>query len=100
MKKVTMQDIADRLNITKNSVSQALGNKNGVSEQTKLAVFKMADELGYKYKKEIAREVVKEKFALLATSFALSQRSFFGEIIDNMKQSIIAHQGELVIFPV
>lgn len=38
MKKVTMQDIADRLNITKNSVSQALGNKNGVSEQTKLAV--------------------------------------------------------------
>ncbi len=27
MKKVTMQDIADRLNITKNSVSQALGNK-------------------------------------------------------------------------
>ncbi|AIS62114.1 substrate-binding domain-containing protein [Listeria ivanovii] len=100
MKKVTMQDIADKLNITKNSVSQALGNKNGVSEQTKLAVFKMADELGYKYKKEIAREVVKEKFALLATSFALSQRSFFGEIIDNMKQSIIARQGELVIFPV
>ncbi|EDP7783639.1 LacI family DNA-binding transcriptional regulator [Listeria monocytogenes] len=100
MKKVTMQDIADRLNITKNSVSQALGNKNGVSEQTKLAVFKMADELGYKYKREIAREVVKEKFALLATSFALSQRSFFGEIIDNMKQSIIAHQAELIIFPV
>ncbi|WP_271004068.1 substrate-binding domain-containing protein [Listeria seeligeri] len=100
MKKVTMQDIADKLNITKNSVSQALGNKNGVSEQTKLAVFKMADELGYKYKKEIAREVVKEKFALLATSFALSQRSFFGEIIDNMKQSITARQGELVIVPV
>ncbi|MBC8863268.1 LacI family transcriptional regulator, partial [Escherichia coli] len=44
--------------------------------------------------------VVKEKFALLATSFALSQRSFFGEIIDNMKQSIIAHQAELIIFPV
>ncbi|WP_460495163.1 hypothetical protein, partial [Dactylosporangium cerinum] len=51
----------------------------------------------YKYK-EIAREVVKEKFALLATSFALSQRSFFGEIIDNMKQSIIAHQPNLLFF--
>ncbi|EMG27811.1 LacI family transcriptional regulator [Listeria fleischmannii subsp. fleischmannii LU2006-1] len=76
MKKVTMQDIADRLNITKNSVSQALGNKNGVSEKTKLAVFKMADELGYHYKKEIAREVIKKRFALVASSFALAQKSF------------------------
>lgn len=37
MKKVTMQDIADALQISKNSVSQALGNKNGVGEQTKTA---------------------------------------------------------------
>lgn len=81
MKKVTMQDIADRLNITKNSVSQALGNKNGVAEQTKLAVFKMADELGYKYKREIAREVVKEKFALLATSLPFLSAVFLAKLL-------------------
>lgn len=77
MKKVTMQDIADRLNITKNSVSQALGNKNGVSEQTKLAVFKMADELGYKYKREIAREVVKEKICAFSNFFRPFAAQFF-----------------------
>ncbi|KMT58315.1 LacI family transcriptional regulator [Listeria fleischmannii 1991] len=100
MKKVTMQDIADRLNITKNSVSQALGNKNGVSEKTKLAVFKMADELGYHYKKEIAREVIKKRFALVASSFALAQKSFFGEIISSMKQQLLTEQAELFIFPI
>ncbi|WP_088816409.1 MULTISPECIES: substrate-binding domain-containing protein [Listeria] len=100
MKKITMQDIADRLNITKNSVSQALGNKNGVSEKTKLAVFKMADELGYQYKKEIAREVVKKRYALLASSFALAQKSFFGEIIASIKNQLLIEQAELFIFPI
>ena len=38
MKKASMQDIADALGISKNSVSQALRNKPGVSQQTKLLV--------------------------------------------------------------
>ncbi|WP_099221949.1 LacI family DNA-binding transcriptional regulator [Listeria costaricensis] len=99
-KKITMQDIADRLNLSKNSVSQALGNKKGVSEKTKLAVFKMADELGYEYKKEIAREVFKNRFAIIASSFALAQKSFFGEIVTHMKQQLFSQQAELAIFAI
>lgn len=49
MTKITMQDVANYLNISKNSVSQALRNKNGVSEQTKLLVKQAAEELGYQY---------------------------------------------------
>lgn len=37
MKKVSMQDIADKLAISKNSVSQALRDTAGVSETTKKA---------------------------------------------------------------
>nr|WP_244266213.1 helix-turn-helix domain-containing protein [Listeria rocourtiae] len=77
MKKVTMQDIADALHISKNSVSQALGNKNGVGEQTKRLVLQKADEMGYQYKKDVIYTPTDNQFALVATEFALSQKSFF-----------------------
>lgn len=47
--KVTMQDIADRLNISKNSVSQALSGKDGVSEETRQLIIDTANEMGYTY---------------------------------------------------
>lgn len=49
-KKVTMEDIAKGLGITKNTVSLALRNMPGVSEKTKKQIFETAQSLGYKYK--------------------------------------------------
>ncbi|WP_438495395.1 LacI family DNA-binding transcriptional regulator [Paenibacillus sp. IHBB 3054] len=46
-KKVSMQDIADRLNISKNAVSLALLDKKGVSEEMRYRVLQTAKELGY-----------------------------------------------------
>lgn len=46
-KNVTMQDIADQLNISKNAVSLALMNKKGVSNTTRERVLQCAKELGY-----------------------------------------------------
>lgn len=101
-----MQDIADSLNISKNSVSQALRNKNGVSEATKKAVIETAERLGYHYEKtKLNHENL--TFALLATDFALSQTSFFGEIIKsiqfncsqkNIQVEIINITKEITIF--
>jgi LacI family transcriptional regulator len=79
MKKASMQDIADALGISKNSVSQALRNKPGVSQQTKLLVKNKADELGYHY--QTTTDDSKMSFLLMATEFAFSQTSFFGEIV-------------------
>ncbi|EUJ24614.1 LacI family transcriptional regulator [Listeria grandensis FSL F6-0971] len=90
MKKVTMQDIADALQISKNSVSQALGNKNGVGEQTKRLVLQKADEMGYQYKKDVVYTPTDNQFALVATEFALSQKSFFGEICLSLEQEMTA----------
>lgn len=45
--KVTMQDIADRLNISKNSVSLALSGKPGVSDETRDLIISLASKLGY-----------------------------------------------------
>lgn len=83
MPKVTMQTIADTLGISKNSVSQALRNKSGVSQKTKDLVWQKAEELGYKYKKSNAT-VMHYSFLLVATEFAFSQTSFFGEIVKSI----------------
>ncbi|TMV51590.1 LacI family transcriptional regulator [Paenibacillus mesophilus] len=47
-KKISMQHIADRLGLSKYSVSQALSGKAGVSEDTREKVIEMAKALGYK----------------------------------------------------
>lgn len=47
MKKVTMQQIADRVGVSKFAVSQALSGKHGVSEETREKIVQTASMLGY-----------------------------------------------------
>ncbi|PFJ16886.1 LacI family transcriptional regulator [Bacillus cereus] len=82
-RKVTMQDIANHLNISKNSVSQALTGKPGVSEETRQRIQQVAEELGYKYpksKKALKTETHTKNIALIASDYTFSAKSFFGEI--------------------
>jgi len=46
-KKISMQDIANRLGVSKNAVSLALAGKKGVSDQLQAQVRQAAEELGY-----------------------------------------------------
>ncbi|AWB45232.1 LacI family transcriptional regulator [Paenibacillus sp. CAA11] len=46
-KKISMQTIADRLQISRNAVSLALSDKKGVSEEIRHRVIEAAKELGY-----------------------------------------------------
>jgi len=52
MSRVTIQNIADHLGISKFAVSRALTGKAGVSESTRLLVHKTAAELGYNVKRK------------------------------------------------
>ncbi|MGG3562667.1 LacI family DNA-binding transcriptional regulator [Neobacillus rhizosphaerae] len=92
-RKVSMQDIADRLNISKNSVSQALSGKPGVSEETRQLVQKVADELGYQYAgsrklKQPDNTTAPKNIALIASDFAFSLVSFFGEIYLSVEKEV------------
>jgi LacI family transcriptional regulator/LacI family purine nucleotide synthesis repressor len=49
-KYTTMQDIADKLQLSKNAVSLALSGKPGVSDETRESVINMARHLDYKQK--------------------------------------------------
>lgn len=46
--KITVQDIADALNISRNTVSKAINGTGNVSKETRLKIFNKASELGYK----------------------------------------------------
>lgn len=46
-KKITMKDIAEKLDLSINAVSLVLNKKAGVSEDTRKQVLKVAEELGY-----------------------------------------------------
>jgi LacI family transcriptional regulator len=103
-KKVTMQDIADRLNISKNSVSQALSGKPGVSEETRRLVRNTADELGYSYsnsrnQKQVEKKTLKN-IALIASDYAFSLKSFFGEIYLSIEKELRARGMNLFIEPI
>ena len=48
-KRVTIQDIADELGLSRNTVSKALNNGRGLSDATRDRIMKKAIEMGYKH---------------------------------------------------
>ena len=48
MKKVTIQDIADALGISRNTVSKAINNSDGLADATRERILQKAVEMGYK----------------------------------------------------
>jgi LacI family transcriptional regulator len=98
-KKVTMQVIADTLHISKNTVSQAITGKGGVSDATRRLVVETAERLGYMYA-ETRKNLQSEQngiIALIASDFAFSQRNFFGEIYLSLEQECSRHGMALQI---
>lgn len=99
--KVTMQDIADRLNLSKNSVSQALTGKSGVSETTRQLIIETAEQMGYVYGKEKKRRQPDApgggSIALIASDFAFSQKNFFGGIYLSIEKEVRERGYDLLI---
>lgn len=97
-KKVVMQDIADRLKLSKNSVSQALSGKDGVSEETRRLIIETADAMGYRYDKKpsVSSQGPVRTVGLIASDFAFSMK-FFGEIYLAIEREAKNHGINLLI---
>ncbi|REE69561.1 LacI family transcriptional regulator [Paenibacillus taihuensis] len=97
-----MQVIADALNISKNSVSQALSGKDGVSEETRQLIIQTAKRFGYTYAQPYKNKAdgPLRSIALLASEYAFSQRSFFGEIYLAIERECSKHGLTMHIQPV
>ncbi|MBQ6374485.1 MAG: LacI family DNA-binding transcriptional regulator [Clostridia bacterium] len=48
MRKITIQDIADELGISRNTVSKAINNADGLAQSTRDRILQKATEMGYK----------------------------------------------------
>ncbi|MBE6024047.1 MAG: LacI family transcriptional regulator [Cellulosilyticum sp.] len=98
--KVTLQDIADTLNISRNTVSRALNNTGNVSEKTRNKIFQTATEMGYKHFTPIApvSNTVSEPTNNSINEIALFTHSFpgnshFGTKLLNSFQEKIGEYG-------
>ena len=101
-KKVTIQDIADELGVSRNTVSKAINNSEGLAEATRERVLQKAVEMGYKqfsYVSSLTRttSLIKEsasestgfvgEIALFTTVF-LSQSHFASLMLDKFQREI------------
>src|SRR5690606_31514012 len=59
-------------------------------EETRREIHEVAERIGYKYSrnKNGLKKIEKQHFILLASTFALSQVSFFGKIIESLKDIV------------
>ena len=101
MKKVTIQDIADALGISRNTVSKAINNSDGLADATREKILQKAVEMGYKqfsYVNSLARvspvvpgagrtEGYAGEIALLTTTF-LSLSHFSSPMLDKFQREI------------
>ena len=106
-KKVTIQDIADALGISRNTVSKAINNSGGLAEATREKILQKAVEMGYKqfsYMKAVSgisgasgapgapgapreTEDGPREIALLTTAF-LGHSHFASVMLDSFQQEI------------
>jgi len=84
---VTMNEIAQKLNLSIATVSRALSGKvaNTVSEETRKAIFEAVEKYGYRKRKTIGKSVA---FVIDKDSFNLSSQ-FYALIISGIEEELI-----------
>ncbi len=84
-KKVTIHDIAKKLDITASTVSRALNNNPRISETTKKAVLEAARSLNYQ-PNNLAAALRKGKSQLIGIIVPTINRSFFSSVIRGVEE--------------
>jgi len=83
--KVTLKDLAKRLNLSVVTVSRALNDHPDVSEATKARVLSMARKLNY-HPNSIARSLVQKKTHTIGVIVPEIYHSFFSEVVSGVEE--------------
>ncbi|WP_201003840.1 substrate-binding domain-containing protein [Paenibacillus glycanilyticus] len=110
---VTMKDIANRLGVSSVTVSKALGDKEGVSDELKQKIKEIAQEMGYRFntaakamKEGLSYNigvVIAERYASVTQSFYLQFYQYLSTALEDVQYSGILHmlseedEGQLVL---
>ncbi len=95
VKRVTLKNIADTLNLSMMTVSRALNNKPNVDEETKEKVVRTARELGY-FPNQIAKSLVIAKTHTIGVMVPEITHSFFPEAIKGIEE-VVYKEGYNII---
>ncbi|ACL77294.1 LacI family DNA-binding transcriptional regulator [Ruminiclostridium cellulolyticum] len=79
-KKVTMDDIAEKLGISKNTVSLALRGMPGISESTRKVIEQTAREMGYTYKVSARKNTMARNLCLIIAKSTRDSIGFFSYV--------------------
>ena len=82
MKKVSMQDIARELGFSKMTVSKCFHDSEDIPEETKQAVFKKADEMGYEYRKRVKYRIA----VLFSEVYFEPNEKFYNELYKRLTE--------------
>lgn len=97
---VTLQDIADRLNVSIATVSRALTNSSGVSEATRQKVLVVAREMGYR-PNVIARRLQQQRTEaigfVIPTLGPRFSDPFFSELLAGIGNEAAEHEYDLLV---
>jgi LacI family transcriptional regulator len=95
-KRITIYDIAEKLNITASSVSRALNNSNHVNEATKKLILKTAAELNYK-RNNIASNLRMGKTKTIGVVVPRINQNFFSNVIAGIEDATYQRGYNLII---
>lgn len=94
--KPTVKDIAKIANVSPGTVSNALNNRKGVSDDIKQLVFKVAKELGYS--KEVPTERNTVRFVIFKRhGYVVSDTPFFASLIEGIEKECRMQGHEMLI---
>ena len=96
MKNVTLQDIADELNLTKVSISKALRDHPDISEDTRIKVKKMAKEMGYR-PNLVARSLTSSKSKTIGLIIPKIAHFFFASVVEAIYKTAFEQGYEVII---
>ncbi|HHY83796.1 MAG TPA: LacI family transcriptional regulator [Clostridiales bacterium] len=99
-KRVTLQDIADKLNISKVSVSKAINNQPGISEDLRKKILSLAYESGY-IKTNANHHIRSNNFAFIVQQkFFIRNENFYTVIYYHLNELCTADGKNLLLFVV
>jgi len=97
MNKVTLKDIAQKVNTTPNTVSRVLNDKPGISESMRLKIKQAAKELGY-IRDEAASSLRSGSSKLIAIVFNNLKNPYYFLMTRYLWEYITIHNYQIVIF--
>jgi LacI family transcriptional regulator len=96
MKNVTLQDIADELNLTKVSISKALRDHPDISEGTRIKVKEMAKKMKYR-PNLVARSLTSSKSKTIGLIIPKIAHYFFASVVESIYKTAFENGYEVII---